>query len=113
MVNRVHHVLGLMSMGDGSFGKTSGLLRPRLSTSLLLGSRAPPADGSDRGAKEALGTAVSFAPAAFDLHTHRRPPWFRREDDAHMLEALRKGGWQGDAVEAASALGRTPFAMST
>jgi adenylate cyclase len=46
-------------------------------------------------AKEALEKAISFAPAAFDMYVRGRPPWFRPEDHAHMLEGLRKAGWEG------------------
>jgi adenylate cyclase len=45
--------------------------------------------------KEALEKAISFAPAAFDMYVRGRPPWFRPEDHAHMLEGLRKAGWNG------------------
>jgi hypothetical protein len=29
------------------------------------------------------------------LHVRNRVPWMRPEDHAHMLEGLRKAGWQG------------------
>jgi adenylate cyclase len=31
----------------------------------------------------------------FDMYVHTRPPWFRPEDYAHMLDGLRKAGWDG------------------
>ena len=46
-------------------------------------------------AKEALETAIALAPAAFDTYVRRRVPWQRPEDYAHMLEGLRKAGWEG------------------
>jgi len=44
-------------------------------------------------AKAALAKAM--APLAFDLHVRNRVPWMRPEDHAHMLEGLRKAGWEG------------------
>jgi adenylate cyclase len=46
-------------------------------------------------AKEALEKAIAIAPAAFDMFVRRRVPWHRPEDHAHMLEGLRKAGWEG------------------
>jgi adenylate cyclase len=46
-------------------------------------------------AKEALDKAVSLAPAAFDMYVRSRVPWFRPEDHAHLVEGLRKAGWEG------------------
>jgi adenylate cyclase len=46
-------------------------------------------------AKEALEKAITVSPASFDMNVHKRPPWFRPEDHAHMLEGLRKAGWEG------------------
>jgi hypothetical protein len=46
-------------------------------------------------AKEALANAIAMAPAAFDMFVRRRVPWHRPEDHAHMLEGLRKAGWDG------------------
>jgi adenylate cyclase len=45
-------------------------------------------------AKEVLAKAIAIAPAAFDMFVRRRVPWHRPEDHAHMLEGLRKAGWQ-------------------
>jgi adenylate cyclase len=49
--------------------------------------------GRSEEAKEALKGAIAIAPASFDLFVRARPPWFRPEDHAHMLEGLRKAGW--------------------
>jgi adenylate cyclase len=46
-------------------------------------------------AKEALEKAVAVAPASFEIFVGRRVPWHRPEDYAHMLEGLRKAGWEG------------------
>jgi adenylate cyclase len=46
-------------------------------------------------AGEALEKAVTVAPASFDLYVRQRAPWLRPEDHAHMLEGLRKAGWNG------------------
>jgi len=42
-------------------------------------------------AKEVLQQAIAVAPASFDVR--ECPPRFRQEDHAHMLEGLRKAGW--------------------
>jgi len=46
-------------------------------------------------AEEALEKAISRAPAAFDMYVHKRAPWFRPEDHAHLVDGLRKAGWKG------------------
>ena len=46
-------------------------------------------------AKEWLEKAISYAPAAFKMYVHNRVPWFRPEDHAHLVEGLRKAGWEG------------------
>ena len=46
-------------------------------------------------AKQALDTAIAVAPASFDMYVRKRVPWMRPEDHAHMLEGLRKAGWEG------------------
>jgi tetratricopeptide (TPR) repeat protein len=51
--------------------------------------------GRTEEAKEALARAVAVALASFDMHVRARPPWFRPEDHAQMLEGLRKAGWEG------------------
>jgi adenylate cyclase len=51
--------------------------------------------GRTAEAKEALAKAVSLAPAAFDMYVRNRVPWFRPEDHAHLVEGLRKAGWEG------------------
>jgi adenylate cyclase len=51
--------------------------------------------GSSAEAYNALHQAMSFAPHAFDNFVRSRVPWHRQEDYEHMLEGLRKAGWQG------------------
>lgn len=46
-------------------------------------------------AKEALDKAVAVAPASFDMYVRNRVPWMRPEDHAHILDGLRKAGWEG------------------
>ncbi len=46
-------------------------------------------------AKAALDKAIAISPASFDFQVRERPPWFRPEDHAHMLDGLRKAGWSG------------------
>ena len=45
-------------------------------------------------AKQALETAISIAPNVFDRFVRGRVPWHRPEDHAHMVEGLRKAGWE-------------------
>jgi ABC-type molybdate transport system substrate-binding protein len=46
-------------------------------------------------AKQALQKAIAVAPKSFDMYVRHRAPWFRPEDYTHMLEGLRKAGWEG------------------
>jgi adenylate cyclase len=45
-------------------------------------------------AKEALEKAIAIAPSQFETRVRRRVPWHTPEDHAHMLEGLRKAGWE-------------------
>jgi adenylate cyclase len=51
--------------------------------------------GREKDAHTALEEAMSASPAVFDFLTQRCPPWHRLEDYEHLLEGLRKAGWQG------------------
>jgi adenylate cyclase len=51
--------------------------------------------GQIAAAKEALAQAIAIGPASFDMYVRNRVPWMRPEDHAHILEGLRKAGWQG------------------
>lgn len=46
-------------------------------------------------AKQVLQKSAQTAAGAFDLLVHSRAPWYRPEDLDHMIEGLRKAGWQG------------------
>jgi adenylate cyclase len=51
--------------------------------------------GRTAEAKAALDKAITVSPASFEFQVRNRPPWFRPEEHAHMLDGLRKAGWQG------------------
>jgi len=51
--------------------------------------------GQIEEAKETLAKAIAVAPASFDFYVRNRARWTRPEDHAHMLEGLRKAGWNG------------------
>jgi adenylate cyclase len=51
--------------------------------------------GRTAQANGALEKARAVSPASFDFQVRQRPPWFRPEDHAHMLDGLRKAGWEG------------------
>jgi adenylate cyclase len=44
---------------------------------------------------EARDALEKASPASLDMYASKRVPWMRPEDHAHMLEGLRKAGWQG------------------
>jgi adenylate cyclase len=46
-------------------------------------------------ARRVLQQATSISPASFDLYVSACPPHFRPPDHEHVLEGLRKAGWQG------------------
>jgi adenylate cyclase len=46
-------------------------------------------------AKDALQMAIAVAPGSLDMYVRNRVPWMRPEDYAHMLDGLRKAGWEG------------------
>jgi len=56
--------------------------------------------GRVRTAKQALDRATSVNPALFDLYVTERPPWFRPEDHAHMIDGLRRAGWEREGPNA-------------
>jgi adenylate cyclase len=39
--------------------------------------------------------AAVLAPVSFDEYAHRREPWLLVDNHVHMLDGLRKAGWQG------------------
>jgi adenylate cyclase len=46
-------------------------------------------------AQDVLRKAIEVSPQNFDLHIRGVPAWYRGEDHEHMLDGLRKAGWQG------------------
>jgi adenylate cyclase len=50
--------------------------------------------GKVEDAREALRQAVAVSPTGFDLHVRSRPAWFLPEQYEHLLDGLRKAGWQ-------------------
>jgi adenylate cyclase len=46
-------------------------------------------------ARQALDKAIAIGAGTFDMYVRRRVPWHRLEDYEHMLDGLRKAGWQG------------------
>jgi adenylate cyclase len=46
-------------------------------------------------ARDALQRDMAVAVHSFEFFVHTRPPWFRQEDHEHLLDGLRKAGWQG------------------
>jgi adenylate cyclase len=50
--------------------------------------------GRTEEAQTALRKALEVSPPSFEFYARRRPPWHRPEDHQHMLEGLRKAGWQ-------------------
>jgi adenylate cyclase len=51
--------------------------------------------GRTAEAKQALEKAITVSPTSFEFQVGNRPPWFRPEEHAHMLDGLRKAGWDG------------------
>jgi adenylate cyclase len=51
--------------------------------------------GKTEEAREALREFSTVAPDAFDSTVRHPRPWFRPEHYEHMLDGLRKAGWQG------------------
>jgi adenylate cyclase len=45
-------------------------------------------------ARDALNRAIGTSHQSFALYVRSCPPWFRPEYHEHMLDGLRKAGWQ-------------------
>jgi adenylate cyclase len=50
--------------------------------------------GRNAEAAEALRQALQVSRPGFEYFVRNRPPWFRPQDHEHMLNGLRKAGWQ-------------------
>ena len=46
-------------------------------------------------ARAALEKSIAVSPREFDIYVRNRPPWFQPADHEHMLDGLRKAGWEG------------------
>jgi adenylate cyclase len=46
-------------------------------------------------AKPALTKAIAISPTGFEHVARNRVPWMRPDEQAHMVEGLRKAGWEG------------------
>jgi adenylate cyclase len=46
-------------------------------------------------AAASLRQAIEVSHLSFDVNVRTRPAWYRPEDHEHMLDGLRKAGWQG------------------
>jgi adenylate cyclase len=51
--------------------------------------------GRTTEAKASLERAIAASPKLFQQYLRHRPPWMRPEDHTHMIEGLRKAGWDG------------------
>jgi adenylate cyclase len=46
-------------------------------------------------AKQVMEKLIAVAPKSLEMYVRRRVAWMRVEDYEHMLEGLRKAGWEG------------------
>jgi adenylate cyclase len=51
--------------------------------------------GRTKEAHVALRMAIELSPQSFEFYVRHRPPWHRPDNYEHMLDGLRKAGWQG------------------
>ena len=51
--------------------------------------------GRLKEAEQSLQKYIAVAPKSFDMYVRQRVPWLRPEDHDHVLEGLRKAGWDG------------------
>jgi adenylate cyclase len=51
--------------------------------------------GRSDAARAALNKAIAIAPDVFRMYVEQRVPWMGQAVYDHMLEGLRKAGWQG------------------
>jgi adenylate cyclase len=52
--------------------------------------------GRNEEAREWLDKAIAAAPSVFDRFVRHRIPWMRPQDYAHMVDGVRKAGWNDD-----------------
>jgi adenylate cyclase len=46
-------------------------------------------------AQQILRKTLDMSRASSEIYVHQRAPWYRPEDHEHMLDGLRKAGWNG------------------
>jgi adenylate cyclase len=51
--------------------------------------------GRAEEAQVALRMAIELSPQSFEFYVSHQPPWYRPDNYEHMLDGLRKAGWQG------------------
>jgi adenylate cyclase len=51
--------------------------------------------GRTREARAALEKSIAVSPREYDVYVRHRIPWMRPEDYEHMLDGMRKAGWDG------------------
>ena len=51
--------------------------------------------GRSDEAQQVLQKAIAVAPKSFDIYVRQRTPWTQAADYEHMMEGLRKAGWEG------------------
>jgi adenylate cyclase len=99
VIRLLHTACGLYFAGDyeGTIAAADQLVRSYPDFPMIYRWSAAAFGQLDRSAeaKGALEKATSLAPAAFDMYVRNRVPWFRPADHAHLLEGLRKAGWEG------------------
>ena len=49
-------------------------------------------------ARAAMQRLLELSPQSIDLYIRSHPPWLRPEDYEHLLDGLRKAGWEGGSV---------------
>jgi len=51
--------------------------------------------GRTNDASDALRASMDASSRSFEAFVRSCPPWFRPQDHEHMLDGLRRAGWQG------------------
>lgn len=97
-VRLLHIACGLYFCGEyeASIESTKRLIRsyPDFAMVYRWSAAALAQLGRTAEAKEELEKAISRAPGVFNMYVRNRAPWFRPEDHAHLVEGLRKAGWE-------------------
>ena len=67
----------------------AGNPRPYLTLAAALGQL-----GRAEEARTALGAAIAVSPSIFKFLTDSRPPYYRPVDHDHLIDGVRKAGWE-------------------